>query len=135
MKSFIATDLVTTEWYSSIKQFQEVSLSSLTKNAIASAAVLPHIWTDGCKLRQTLGLSSFPNRRQELLSVNWQQRIPAGFPCGMPGIGDEIEGAMQQAAQPERQLQGISDMGSSYSGYSIQVQQCANYSQRHLSVI
>ncbi len=28
------------------------------------------------------------------------QRIPAGFPRGIPGIGEEIEGAMQQAAQP-----------------------------------
>jgi hypothetical protein len=31
------------------------------------------------------------------------QRTPAGLPCGMPGIGDEIEGAMQQAPQPGRQ--------------------------------
>jgi len=29
---------------------------------------------------------------------------PAGFPCGIPGIGVEIEMAMQQAAQPGRQL-------------------------------
>jgi hypothetical protein len=27
------------------------------------------------------------------------QRIPAGLPCGIPGIGDEIEGAIQQAPQ------------------------------------
>jgi hypothetical protein len=32
------------------------------------------------------------------------QRTPAGFPFGMPGIGDEIEGAMQQAPQPVRQI-------------------------------
>lgn len=31
------------------------------------------------------------------------QRTPAGFPLGMPGIGDEIEGAMQQAPQLGRQ--------------------------------
>lgn len=30
------------------------------------------------------------------------QRIPAGLPWGMPGTGDEIEGAIQQAAQPGR---------------------------------
>ncbi len=29
------------------------------------------------------------------------QRTPAGFPSGMPGIGEEIEGAMQQAPQPD----------------------------------
>lgn len=33
------------------------------------------------------------------------QRTPAGFPLGMPGIGDEIEGAMQQA--PQLGLQSI----------------------------
>jgi hypothetical protein len=31
------------------------------------------------------------------------QRTPAGLPFGMPGIGDEIEGAVQQAPQPGRQ--------------------------------
>lgn len=31
------------------------------------------------------------------------QGWPAGFPRGMPGMGDEIEGATQQAAQPGRQ--------------------------------
>jgi hypothetical protein len=30
------------------------------------------------------------------------QRTPAGLPCGMPGIGEEIDGAMQQAPQPRR---------------------------------
>ena len=28
--------------------------------------------------------------------------IPAGLPCGMPGIGDEMDGAMQHAPQPGR---------------------------------
>lgn len=32
------------------------------------------------------------------------QRTPAGLPFGMPGIGDEMDGAMQQAPQPGRQL-------------------------------
>jgi hypothetical protein len=31
------------------------------------------------------------------------QRTPAGFPFGMPGIADEIDGAVQQAPHPERQ--------------------------------
>lgn len=30
------------------------------------------------------------------------QRTPAGLPLGMPGIADEIEGAMQHAPQPGR---------------------------------
>jgi hypothetical protein len=32
--------------------------------------------------------------------------MPANLPCGMPGIGEEIEGAMQHAPQPERQSIG-----------------------------
>lgn len=28
---------------------------------------------------------------------------PAGLPCGIPGDGEEIDGAIQQAAQPTRQ--------------------------------
>ena len=30
------------------------------------------------------------------------QGIPAALPFGMPGMGEEMEGAMQQAAQPGR---------------------------------
>jgi hypothetical protein len=30
------------------------------------------------------------------------QRTPAGLPSGIPGIGDEIDMAMQQAPQPAR---------------------------------
>jgi hypothetical protein len=37
-----------------------------------------------------------------LSSLNCTQRTPAGLPSGMPGIGDEMEGAMQQAAHPGR---------------------------------
>jgi len=31
-------------------------------------------------------------------------RTPAGFPFGMPGMADEMEGAMQQAPQSGLQL-------------------------------
>lgn len=34
------------------------------------------------------------------------QRSPAALPCGIPGIGEEIDGAMQQAPQPGRQAGG-----------------------------
>jgi hypothetical protein len=40
--------------------------------------------------------------RQALSSLNCTQRVPAGLPAGMPGIGLLIEGAMQQAPQPGR---------------------------------
>jgi hypothetical protein len=36
--------------------------------------------------------------------VSWTHRTPAGLPPGIPGIGDEIEGAMQQAPQFGRQI-------------------------------
>ena len=37
--------------------------------------------------------------------------MPAGLPCGMPGIGELIEGAVQQAPQPLRQKGGASSSG------------------------
>lgn len=35
--------------------------------------------------------------------------MPAGLPCGMPGIGEEIDGAIQQAPQPGRQSSASED--------------------------
>jgi hypothetical protein len=35
---------------------------------------------------------------------SWAHCTPAGFPSGMPGKGDESEGAMQHAPQPGRQI-------------------------------
>ena len=52
---------------------------------------------------QTAGRSGWPKIRQRWASSSWMQRTPAGLPFGMPGIGVEIEGAMQQAPQPGRQ--------------------------------
>jgi len=40
------------------------------------------------------------------------QRTPAGLPNGMPGIGDEIEGAVQQAPQAGRQSMALNCAGS-----------------------
>ena len=34
------------------------------------------------------------------------QRVPAGFPFGIPGIGVVMDGAMQQAPQPMRHFIG-----------------------------
>lgn len=40
------------------------------------------------------------------------QRTPAGFPCGIPGMGVDMLGAMQHAPHSERQsmLVGISPL-------------------------
>jgi len=35
---------------------------------------------------------------------SWTQGTPAGLPWGIPGIGLVIDGAMQQAPQPGRQI-------------------------------
>ena len=48
-----------------------------------------------------------------LVSVSWTQRTPAGLPFGIPGIGEVIEGAVQHAPHPARQLTlfALADMG------------------------
>lgn len=69
---------------------------------MASAADEPHISGLGRRLTQTAGRSGRPNRRQRFSSVNCTQRTPAGFPDGMPGIGVDMEGAMQHAPHPTR---------------------------------
>lgn len=61
----------------------------------------------GCRLPQTAGRRGSPKIRQRLASSSWMQRTPAGLPCGMPGIGEEIEGAMQQAPHPLRQEEAV----------------------------
>src|SRR3569832_2516539 len=71
---------------------------------MASPRLAPHISADGCRLPHTAGRSGWPKMRQQLYSKNRKQRTPAGLPCGMPGIGEEIDGAMQQAPQPARQV-------------------------------
>lgn len=70
--------------------------------AIASSRLAPHIDGDGLSRRQTSGRSGWPKIAQRLSSVSCTQRAPAGLPFGMPGIGEEIDGAMQQAPQPAR---------------------------------
>jgi hypothetical protein len=42
--------------------------------------------------------------RQALSASSCTQRTPAGLPCGMPGIGELMDGAMQQAPQWGRQF-------------------------------
>ena len=51
---------------------------------------------------------------QPFESVSWMQRTPAGLPLGMPGMGDVMEGAVQQAPHPARQLTlvALEDIGT-----------------------
>lgn len=56
----------------------------------------------GRRLEHTAGRRGSPNRLQRSWASSCTQGTPAGFPMGMPGIGEEIEGAMQHAAQPDR---------------------------------
>jgi hypothetical protein len=64
---------------------------------------VPHIATDGCSEPHTAGRRASPNKAQRWSAVSCTQRTPAGLPAGMPGMGELIDGAMQQAAQSGRQ--------------------------------
>lgn len=65
---------------------------------------------EGCSERQTAGLSGRPKMAQAWSVVRCRQRTPAGLlmplTTGMPGMGDEIDGAMQHAPQPGLQSMG-----------------------------
>ncbi len=50
---------------------------------------------------------------QRLSTVSCMQRTPAGLPSGMPGIGEVIDGAMQQAPQPALQIVEVTGDGTS----------------------
>jgi hypothetical protein len=70
----------------------------------------------GRRRTQTSGRSGLPKRAQRWSAVSWTQRTPAGFPRGIPGMGEEMEGAMQQAPQPLRQVDGGGMAGPSIAG-------------------
>jgi hypothetical protein len=53
----------------------------------------------GRRLTHTAGRSGFPNNAHRKSSSNCTQRTPAGLPFGIPGIADEMLGAMQHAPQ------------------------------------
>lgn len=59
---------------------------------------------EGCSPAQKAGRSGWPNTLQRNSSSSCTHGTPAGLPWGMPGKGEVIEGAMQQAAQFGRQL-------------------------------
>lgn len=65
-----------------------------------------HMPADGASEAHTTGRLGSPNSRQRRSASSCTQATPAGLPCGMPGMGELIEGAMQQAPQPVRQFMG-----------------------------
>lgn len=60
---------------------------------------VPHISSFGRRLAQNDGRSGLPKSAQRKSGSNCTHGTPAGFPCGMPGIGDVMLGAMQHAPQ------------------------------------
>jgi hypothetical protein len=86
-----------------LPSYVDVSSSRRVRYSKASVRVSPHISLDGCRLPHTAGRSGLPKILQRFSSSSCTQRTPAGFPFGIPGIGDEIDGAIQQAPQPARQ--------------------------------
>jgi hypothetical protein len=70
---------------------------------MAWARVLPHMSAWGVSDVHTAGRSARPKRRQRSWASSCTQGTPAGFPCGMPGIGEVIDGAVQHAPHWGRQ--------------------------------
>ncbi len=98
-----------------------VATSSSVSQRIACGASGPHISADGCRPPQKAGRSGRPKMRQRLSSSSWTQRTPAGFPCGMPGMGLAMDGAMQQAPQPGRQASSGEGGAAGMGGLSVQM--------------
>jgi hypothetical protein len=71
---------------------------------MACRRVLPHISDCGKSDRQTAGRVGSPKSWQRSCVSSCTHRTPAGLPAGMPGIGELIDGAVQQAPQAGRQF-------------------------------
>lgn len=65
--------------------------------------VSPHISRDGCRPAHTLGRELEPKILQRCCASNCTQGVLAGLPLGIPGMGLEMEGAVQHAPQSGRQ--------------------------------
>ena len=94
-----------------------VASSSRASHCRAWAGLAPHISAEGCKDKHTAGRAAWPNRPHRPWGSSCTQRTPAGLPSGMPGMGELMDGAMQQAAQAGRQASGeppatVGDVGS-----------------------
>ena len=88
----------------------DVNRSSSAKYCIACPLSTPHISAAGFKLPHTAGRSGWPKIRQRKSLSSCTHRMPAGLPLGIPGIGEEIDGAMQHAPQPGRHAKSPSRM-------------------------
>jgi hypothetical protein len=84
----------------------DVAASSAAIQRIACSRLAPHISIDGCSPEQQAGRSGRPKIMQRLSASSCTQRAPAGLPFGMPGIGLEIEGAVQHAPHAGRHSMG-----------------------------
>ncbi len=62
-----------------------------------------HISGDGWSPAQTLGRNGEPKILQRCCASSWTQGVLAGLPLGIPGMGLEMEGAVQHAPQSGRQ--------------------------------
>ena len=98
--------------------FGSVSFSHSARIAMASSRHVPHISSMGRKEPHTFGRSGDPKILQRNSLSNWMHGTPAGLPFGMPGIGDDIDGAMQHAPQPGRQFIFKSLVSSYCTGHS-----------------
>lgn len=72
---------------------------------MASARQVPHISGDGCKEAHTAGRSGELNMVQRISASRWIQGTPAALPSGIPGMGELMDGAIQQAPQKALHLQ------------------------------
>ena len=84
-----------------------VNRSSVPSHSIAISRPSPHISADACNPEQHAGRSGRPKIAQRKSSINCTQGTPAGLPFGMPGIGLEMEGAVQHAPQLGRQFMAM----------------------------
>jgi hypothetical protein len=80
-----------------------VTASSVSRYRSASCALVPHISSEALSALQTFGRPSHPHNAQRRSAVRCGHRTPAGFGPAMPGITEEMEGAIQHAPQPARQ--------------------------------
>lgn len=74
---------------------------------MAASRTVPHISGAGLRPVQTAGRSGRPKIMHRLAESSCTQRTPAGLPCGMPGIAELMEGAVQQAPHFGRQFIAI----------------------------
>jgi hypothetical protein len=80
-----------------------VAVSIFVNKSIASPKLLPQVSSIAGRELQTAGRPGCCHSPQQWSGLRCMQRTPAGLPLGMPGMGDEMDGAIQQAPQPLRQ--------------------------------